>query len=135
MASASVIDIYKRSINKKGSDKRYLNASRLSTLGWGIFCIGAALFAGKLGNLLEAVNVLGSLFYGTILGIFIVAFYVKKISGNAVFIAALFTELFVIYCWYFDVMAFLWLNVLGSAMVVFIGFSAQTVMRKVQAKS
>ncbi len=121
LASTTVIDIYKRSINKTASDKRYLNASRLSTLGWGIFCIVAALFAGKMGNLLEAVNVLGSLFYGTILGIFIVAFYVKKISGTSVFIAAVITELFVVYCWCFDVMAFLWLNVLGSLMVVFIG--------------
>lgn len=121
LASTTVIDIYKRSINKTASDKRYLNASRLSTLGWGIFCIVAALFAGKMGNLLEAVNVLGSLFYGTILGIFIVAFYVKKIKGTSVFIAALITELFVVYCWYFDVMAFLWLNVLGCMMVVVVG--------------
>ncbi|MES1226466.1 MAG: hypothetical protein ABUT20_63910 [Bacteroidota bacterium] len=125
LASASIVDIYKRSINKNASDKRYLNASRMATLAWGIFCIIAALFAGKMGNLLEAVNVLGSLFYGTILGIFIVAFYVKNVSGHSVFISALLTELFVIYCWYFDVMAFLWLNVLGTAMVVIIGLAIE----------
>lgn len=125
LASTSVIDIYKRSINKNASDKRYLNASRLSTLGWGLFCIIAALYAGRMGNLIEAVNVLGSLFYGTILGIFIVAFYFKKISGHAVFIAAVITELFVVYCWYYNIMAFLWLNVLGCAMVVIIGVVIQ----------
>ena len=131
LASASIIDIYKRSINKNASDKRYLNASRLATFGWGVFCILAALFAGKVGNLLEAVNVLGSLFYGTILGIFIVAFYVKKISGNAVFISACITELFVIYCWYFDVMAFLWLNVLGCVLVVFIAGAIEIISTKI----
>ncbi len=125
LASTSVIDIYKRSINKTASDKRYLNASRLATLGWGVFCILAALYAGKMGNLLEAVNVLGSLFYGTILGVFIVAFYVKTVSGTPVFIAAILTELFVMYCWYFDVMAFLWLNVLGCGMVVAIGWGIE----------
>jgi solute:Na+ symporter, SSS family len=129
LASASVVDIYKRSIHKSGTDKRYLNASRLATLGWGIFCIIAALFASRMGNLLEAVNVLGSLFYGTILGVFIVAFYLKFIEGNAVFIAAVVTELFVIGCWYFDVMAFLWLNVLGCAMVVLLGAGIQFVSK------
>ncbi len=129
LASTSIVDIYKRSINKTASDKRYLNASRLATLGWGVFCIFAALYAGKMGNLLEAVNVLGSLFYGTILGIFIVAFYVKKVSGTPVFIAALLTELFVLYCWYFEVMAFLWLNVLGCGMVVLIGLIGQFMLK------
>jgi len=132
LASTSIVDIYKRSINKTASDKRYLNASRLATLGWGVFCIFAALYAGKMGNLLEAVNVLGSLFYGTILGIFIVAFYVKKVSGTPVFIAALLTEFFVLYCWYFEVMAFLWLNVLGCGMVVLIGLIGQYMLKPKQ---
>lgn len=132
LASTTVIDIYKRSINKTASEKRYLNASRLATLGWGIFCILAALYAGKMGNLLEAVNVLGSLFYGTILGVFIVAFYVPKVSGKAVFWAAMLTEAFVIACWYFDVMAFLWLNVLGSGMVVIIGLIHQQVLNRIK---
>jgi SSS family solute:Na+ symporter len=131
LAAASIIDIYKRSINMGASDKKYLNASRLATLGWGIFCIIAALFAGRVGNLLEAVNVLGSLFYGTILGIFIVAFYVKRIGGKAVFWAAILTESFVVFSWYNDLMAFLWLNVLGCALVVGIGF----LIEKLKAKS
>ncbi len=122
LASCSVVDIYKRSIHKQGTDSRYLIASRVATVIWGLFCIGAALLAGRMGNLIEVVNILGSLFYGTILGIFIVSFYLKKIKGNAVFYAAILTELFVIYAWYFDIMAFLWLNVLGCFMVVVIAY-------------
>lgn len=118
LASSTVIDFYKRNHKTELDAKHYLKASRISTLAWGLFCIAAALFASKMGNLVEAVNVLGSLFYGTILGIFLVAFYVKKIKGGAVLVPAIITELFVITCWYFDVMAFLWLNVLGCLMVV-----------------
>jgi solute:Na+ symporter, SSS family len=118
LASSSIIDFYKRGHIKNYSDKHYLTSSRIATLGWGLFCIGAALFAGKLGNLVEAVNVLGSLFYGTILGIFIVAFYLKRIKGSSVFYPALITECFVITCWHYEVMAFLWLNVLGCMLVV-----------------
>src|SRR5204862_5791759 len=62
LASCTVVDIYKRSIHKTGTDGRYLNASRLATVIWGLFCIGAALLAGKMGNLIEVVNILGSLF-------------------------------------------------------------------------
>jgi Na+/proline symporter len=118
LAASTVVDFYRRNHKNQSVPKHYLRASRISTLAWGLFCIAAALFASKLGNLVEAVNVLGSLFYGTILGIFLVAFYVKKIKGNAVLIPAIITELFVIVCWYFDVMAFLWLNVLGCVMVM-----------------
>ena len=79
-----------------------------------------ALYASKLGNLIEAVNILGSLFYGTILGIFMVAFYLKRVNGNAVFTAAIITEVIVFTCWVFKVMAFLWLNVLGCILVILI---------------
>jgi solute:Na+ symporter, SSS family len=117
LASTFVIDFYKALINKEGSDEQYLNASRWATLGWGVFCIVVAFFASRLGNLIEAVNILGSLFYGTILGIFLVAFYMKWVQAKAVFIAAIITEVIVIFAWYKDVMAFLWLNVLGCICV------------------
>ena len=120
LTSTTVIDIYKRFVNKDGTDKNYLIVSRVFTLLWGLVCIGMALFASKLGNLIEAVNILGSLFYGTILGIFMVAFYLKRINGNAVFIAAIITEVIVFACWILKVMAFLWLNVLGCILVVLI---------------
>ncbi len=93
-----MIDIYKRMINKNGSDKHYLNFSKYATIGWGIYAIIFALLASELGSLIEAVNILGSLVYGTILGIFLVAFYTKKVSGNSVFISAIIAEAVVLYC-------------------------------------
>lgn len=118
LASTTVIDIYKRFVRKSGSDKNYLSASRIFTLIWGVFCVIIALYASRLGNLLEAVNILGSLFYGTILGVFIVAFYVKRAGGKAVLAAAILTEIIVVSFWLGDVMAFLWLNLVGCAGVV-----------------
>jgi Na+/proline symporter len=118
LASTTVIDIYKRFVRKSDSDRGYLSASRAFTLMWGIFCVIIALYASKLGNLLEAVNILGSLFYGTILGIFVVAFYVKRAGATAVLWAAILTEIVVIALWWFDTMAFLWLNLVGCAGVV-----------------
>ncbi|MBL1409557.1 sodium:solute symporter [Sphingobacterium faecale] len=125
LASTTVIDIYKRFINKEASERAYLKASRLCTLGWGIFTVIVALYANKLGNLLEAVNILGSLFYGTILGIFLVAFYVKKVGGKAVFWAAILTELIIIGIWKADVVAFLWLNLIGCILVICFGLFLQ----------
>ncbi|WP_164110146.1 MULTISPECIES: sodium:solute symporter [Sphingobacterium] len=125
LASTTVIDIYKRFINKQGSERTYLKASRLFTLGWGIFTVIIALYANKLGNLLEAVNILGSLFYGTILGIFLVAFYFKKIGGKAVFWSAIITEVIIIGIWKADIVAFLWLNLIGCILVILFGYLLQ----------
>lgn len=118
LASTTVIDIYKRLINKDASDEKYLSVSRWTTVVWGIFCLMMALYASEMGNLLEAVNILGSLFYGTILGIFVVAFYLKQIGGSATFYAAIITEVIVFGCWLLNLMAFLWLNVVGCALLV-----------------
>lgn len=118
LASTTVVDVYRRLINKNASDKNYLSASRWSTVGWGIFCVVVALYASKLGNLIEAVNILGSLFYGTILGIFVVAFYLKKVGGTAVFYAALLAEAFIIIAWIINLTAFLWLNLIGCLLVM-----------------
>lgn len=120
LASTTVVDIYKRVINPNASDANYLLASRLATVFWGLVCIGMALFAGKMGNLLEAVNLLGSYIYGTILGVFVVAFYFKKIGGTPVFIAALITEAIVCYLGFTNRVAFLWLNPIGCFLVIII---------------
>ncbi len=122
LTSTTVIDIYKRLINKQASDGRYLSVSRWITVIWGFFCILMALYASKLGNLIEAVNILGSLFYGTILGIFVVAFYFKKIGGAATFVAALITECIIFGLWLGNVMAFLWLNVVGCVVLVILAW-------------
>lgn len=129
LASTTVIDIYKRLINKEASDKKYLSVSRWATVIWGIFCILMALYASEMGNLLEAVNILGSLFYGTILGIFIVAFYFKSIGGSATFYAAIITEIIVFSCWLLNLMAFLWLNVVGCVLVVLIALILQSLQK------
>ena len=127
LASTTVIDIYKRLINKQASDEKYLSISRWSTVIWGIFCILIALYASKMGNLIEAVNILGSLFYGTILGIFVVAFYFRQIGGSSAFVAAIITEVIIFACWWADFMAFLWLNVLGCLLVIIIAQILQMV--------
>ena len=130
LASTTVVDVYKRLINKDASDRGYLLASRLSTIGWGLVCIMMALYASKLGNLIEAVNILGSYIYGTILGVFLVAFYVKHVNGRAVFYAAVLTEIIVCICGYQKVVAYLWLNVIGCLTVVFLAILIQIFQKK-----
>ncbi|MBB2954507.1 MULTISPECIES: sodium:solute symporter [Sphingobacterium] len=130
LASTSTVDIYKRFINQNSSDKQDLFWSRIFTLFWGVFSIAVALYASRLGNLLEAVNILGSLFYGTILGIFIVAFYMKSIGGKAVFYAAIITEVIIFTIWKIDVIAFLWLNVIGCISVMLIAYLLENLIPK-----
>ncbi|WP_312185584.1 sodium:solute symporter [Sphingobacterium sp.] len=125
LASTTTIDIYKRFINRKSSEKQDLLWSRLFTLIWGTFTVLVALYANRLGNLLEAVNILGSLFYGTILGIFIVAFYMKAIQGKAVFVAAILSEIIVVGIWLLDKIPFLWLNLIGCLAVMLIAYFLQ----------
>lgn len=118
LASTTVVDLYQRMWVRDKSEMHYFKASRWFTFGWGMFCIATAMFASQLGSLIEAVNVLGSLFYGTILGIFLVAFYMKKITGSSVFYAAIVTEVCVISIYIADVISFLWLNVIGCLLVM-----------------
>jgi len=130
LASTTVIDIYKRMINKDGTDSHYLKVSKLSTIVWGIYAIVFALFASQLGSLVEAVNILGSLVYGTILGIFLVAFYLKKVGGNATFYAALVAELAILYCYLFTSIPFLWYNVIGCLSVIILAVILNPFMPK-----
>lgn len=118
LASTTVVDIYKRMINREDTDAHYLKVSKWGTLVWGLFCIAVAQFASELGSLIEAVNVLGSLFYGVILGIFLVAFYMKPVRGNAVFWAAVVSEALIITIYKSDIVSFLWLNVIGCVLVM-----------------
>jgi len=139
LASTTTVDIYKRSINSKGSDKHYLLSSKGFTLLWGVIAVVFATYASLFENLIQAVNLLGSLFYGTILGIFVVAFYVKYIKGNAVFMAALLAEACVIYIHYanaggdppiFLKMSYLWYNVVGCVLVILFGLIIQSFSKK-----
>ncbi len=127
LSSTTVVDIHKKFIEKDCSDLRDYRLSRLYTLGWGLFCIVTAMFATKVGSLIEAVNILGSLFYGTILGIFLVAFYMKKIKGNEVFVAAIISELLVLLLFYLHRnkiinLEYMWLTLIGSVCVMGLSF-------------
>lgn len=133
LASCTMVDFHKRLSTKEMTPVQEYHWSRWYTLGWGLFCIIVAQFAYNLGNsLIEAVNILGSWFYGTILGIFLVAFYVKSIKGHAVFIAALLAELIVISVYYLDLISFLWLNVIGAIAVILLGWLIQVLFMKKQ---
>lgn len=129
LASTTVVDVYKRLIRSEGDDAHYLSVSRWATIGWGVFCIVVAQFANRLGSMIEAVNILGSLFYGVILGVFVVAFYVKSVGGKATFWAAIISEILVVISWYLNLTAFLWLNVIGCLLVVMIAWLLQRIVR------
>ena len=139
LASTTTVDLYKRSMVKNKTDYHYLKSSKYFTFLWGVLAIAFATTASLFENLIQAVNLLGSLFYGTILGIFIVAFYFKKIQANAVFYAAIFAEIIVIVIHYFNTlenppvwlkMGYLWYNLVGCSLVVIFGFLLQSLIRQ-----
>ena len=122
LASVSVIDIYRRVFKPGKSDRHYLTVTKIVSVFWGAYAIGFAMFANSLGSLIEAVNILGSLFYGSILGIFIIAFSFKKIGGDATFIAAIVAEAVVLACFFFSEIPYLWFNVIGCAVLIAVAF-------------
>ena len=130
LASCSVVDIHKIFFKKDLTHKMDYRISKIYTLGWGIFCIAVAEFASNLGNsLIETVNILGSLFYGVILGIFLVAFWFKQIKANATFYAAVIAEIFVIGIYLANIISFLWLNVIGALLVIIWGYILQVFLK------
>jgi SSS family transporter len=118
LATVTVIDIYKRHVRKDATDRHYLMASRVATAFWGIYAIGFAQFGGGFGALIEVVNVVGSLFYGGLLGVFILAFFFKKVRGDAAFIGVVAGEAVIFAMYFFTKIAFLWFNVVGPLVVV-----------------
>lgn len=127
LSSTTVIDIYKRNLNTVKSDNHYVTASKIFTLVWGIIAILFACFGTLVENLIQLVNIIGSVFYGTILGIFLVAFFLKFIKGNAVFYGGVISQLiiFVIYyqCIHIypsgkEILGYLWLNAIGAALTI-----------------
>lgn len=130
LASTTVIDLYRRNIKVEKSDQHYVTASKWFTLAWGIMAILVACFANLFDNLIQLVNIIGSIFYGNILGIFLLAFFVKYVKSNAVFIAALITQVIIIVGWYQDWMPYLWLNLFGCALVMIIATLIQTITPK-----
>ncbi len=135
LASATIVDFHKRFSRKELSEKREYNLSKWYTFLWGVFCVCVAQLAYNIGNsLIEAVNVLGSLFYGVILGIFLVAFYMKKIRGNAVFISAIIIEAGIISLYILNQkgkisLSFLWLNAVGAIGVIILSWVLNIILR------
>jgi Na+/proline symporter len=126
LASTTTMDIYKRSMYKSGSEKHYLRASKGFTIMWAVLAMIFSMLASFAENLIQFVNIVGSLFYGTILGIFLTAFYIKRVHGAAVFWAALIAELIVLYCYAFTDIAFLLYNIIGCVAVILISLLFQT---------
>jgi Na+/proline symporter len=130
LASTTVVDVYKRMIKTDATEKHYLIVSKLATVFWGIYAILFALFANRMGSLIEAVNILGSIFYGTILGIFLVAFYLKKVGGSATFYSAIIAEVVVIGCYLFTDIPYLWYNVIGCMLLVILAILINPFFKK-----
>jgi len=131
LASTTTIDVYKRNLAIGRDEAHYVKASKWLTLAWGILAILIACIADLFDNLIQLVNIIGSLFYGNVLGIFLLAFFFKRVQGNAVFIAAIITEIIILLIFYFGiyqpeelglapVLSYLWLNFVGCILVIFI---------------
>lgn len=125
LATTTTIDLYNRNKKTKSTEMQTVNATKMFTVLWGAFAIGIACVAYLADNLIQLVNIIGSIFYGNVLGIFLIAFFIKYIKSNAVFLGALITQLIIIYVWYNDFMPYLWLNLLGTLTVIIISYALQ----------
>lgn len=134
LGSTTTIDLYRRN-NQGRSDKHYLTASKGFTMLWGIIAIGVACVANLFENLIELVNIIGSIFYGNVLGIFLLAFFFTYVKSRAVFIAAIITQGIIVYIWWIDLMPYLWLNVVGATLVIAIAFILQVVSLEKKQRS
>ncbi len=130
LAATTTMDLYKRNETSKKNDMHYVSATKWFTLAWGILAILVASIANLFDNLIQLVNIIGSIFYGNILGIFLLAFFIKMVRGNAVFIAAILTQLIIIAVYFMDLLPYLWLNLLGCILVMGLAILFQTISGK-----
>lgn len=131
LASTTSIDIYKRNLKSEKSEKHFVNATKFFTLIWGIIAILFACVGTLFENLIQLVNIVGSVFYGTVLGIFLVGFYIKYVQARAIFYGAVICQLTIFYIYYLDVVSFLWLNFIGATLAIVLSILLQaTVFRK-----
>ena len=137
LASTTVVDIYKRSVNATGTDIHYVKASKFFTAGWAVVAMIFASIANQAENLIQFVNIIGSLFYGTILGIFVTAFYIKYVKSTAVFISGIVAEAVILYLYFFqrEEVAFLLYNIIGCVVVVVLSLVIQTLQNKTRISS
>ena len=129
LAATSTVDLYQRNVQDKTA-AHYVTASRTFTFIWGIIAILFASIGNLFENLIQLVNIIGSVFYGTILGIFLVAIFIKYVQGKAVFWAALISEAIILCLFYSDVVSFLWLNVIGALLTVIFAMGLQIIMKE-----
>ena len=129
LSATTVVDLYKR-FNGTGDEKHYVWAGKGFTLLWGVIAIAFALVGNLFENLIQLVNIIGSLFYGTILGIFLIAIFIKTIRGNAVFYAAILSEILVLVIYSQEWVSFLWLNVIGAVLTVLTAIILQPIGKK-----
>ena len=130
LASTTAIDIYKRNLKTTKSDKHYVNATKFFTILWGLIAISFACVGTLFENLIQLVNIIGSIFYGTVLGIFLVGFYIKYVKANAIFWGASMSQLIIFYIYYLDMVSFLWLNFIGAILSISLSLIIQIVISK-----
>lgn len=137
LASTTAIDIYKRNVKGQKSEKHYVNATRYFTLLWGVIAILFACIGTLFENLIQLVNIVGSIFYGTVLGVFLVGFYIRYVKANAIFISAVLSQTTIFFIYYFTIhiyptgqekLGYLWLNFIGAALTVLLGILFQFFM-------
>jgi len=128
LASTTAIDIYKRNVGEGKSEKHFVNATKFFTLLWGVIAILFACVGTLFENLIQLVNIVGSIFYGTVLGIFLVGFYIKFVKAQAIFIGAVLSQLTIFYIFYLDVVSFLWLNFIGAMLTIMLSSILQNVI-------
>jgi SSS family solute:Na+ symporter len=134
LASTTAIDIYMRNSKGEETEKHYLNVTKFFTLMWGVIAIAFACIATLFENLIQLVNIIGSIFYGTVLGIFLVGFYFKKVQGKAIFYSAVFSQITIILIYYFAIfiypsgeekLGYLWLNFIGALLTIVLSYLLQ----------
>lgn len=128
LASTTTIDIYMRHVKGGKDEKHFVDATKIFTLIWGVIAILFACIGSLFDNLIQMVNIIGSIFYGTVLGIFLVAFYIKYIKAEAIFWSAVVTQSVVIVIYKMEIMSYLWLNVIGAAMTIILALILQVFM-------
>jgi Na+/proline symporter len=126
LATVSIIDVYRRHVRKEAPDRHYLRASRVATTFWGCYAVAFAQWGQGLGSLIVAVNAVGSLFYGGMLGVFALAFFFPRVGGTAAFLGVLAGEAAIFYAYFFTQTAFLWYNLIGCAVVIGVGLVVTT---------
>jgi SSS family solute:Na+ symporter len=130
LAATTTMDLYRRNDKKERSDMYYVKTTKWFTLAWGVLAILVASVANLFDNLIQLVNIIGSIFYGNILGIFLIAFFIKMVRGNAVFIAGIITQVLIIAVFQMDILPYLWLNLLGCLLVVVLSIIIQLFSRR-----